>query len=245
MQQRKSAGSVESKTHDGTAEVNTNVATEDSLGYRVYQSIKLQVPSGRKEIIISILEDKRLNGPGAKFKYYPPYHATQLIVDTDPAIYEDEIYKPVILLLKNTDGTIISRKVLEVSSARLDTVYLDESRTQIAYLFTKDYSTGMGSYNGPITYFVHFTDSGMVYFKGENGFISTLKSGWALRYSDTGVEVWSKLCRPANDDFNIIISKCALFTDSFNCVKSIKKGFWENDGSENEGIKELFENFAN
>ncbi len=149
------------------------------------------------------------------------------------------------MLTNADDGTVISRTILDVSCARIDSVYLDESKKHIVYLFTPDYSIGMGSYNGPASYFVHFADTGMVFNKGENGFAITLKSAWAMRYADNRLEVWSKICRPDNlEDFTITTKKCTWDADSFKSVKVARKGIWENESDTSlKSLKEFFDNF--
>jgi len=219
----------------------------DATGYKVFQSIKPQMCAGCKQVTIYLLEDARLEGLTAETHYYPTYHAAQIIFRSDEDILnpDNPDYKPAILLTQDNNGTIISHKTLNVPCARIDTVYLDENKTRIAYLFTLDYSIGMGSYNGPASYFVHFTDTGMVNYKGDNDFAVTLKSAWAMRYTDH-LEVWSKICRPTdNDDFSITTTKCYLETDSFKSVTAVKKGIWEDEGDTSaENLKEFFDNFS-
>jgi hypothetical protein len=222
------------------------VGSIDTTGYKIFQSLTPQVLPGSKQIVIEVLEDARLTGLEAKMHYYPDLHAAQLVFSSDDKIFNpEEEYKPAILLMKSYDGVVILRKVLDVPCARMDTAYLNEKKTGLVYLFTLDYSTGMGSFNGPATYFVRFTDTGIANYNGEYGFASTLKSGWAIKYNGDSLEVWSKICRPADhDDFDITTKKSVLQTDSFKSFKAIKKGIWENEAdTSSESLKEFFDSF--
>ena len=240
---------TKSKQGDTTASIviSKKEMELDTTGYKVFQSIKPQMRAGCKQVTMYLLEDARLGGLTAEIHYYPAYHAAQMIFQSDGNILNPDNpgYKPAILLTKGNDGTIISYTILDVPCARIDTEYLDENKDSIVYLFTLDYSTGMGSYNGPVSYFVHFTDTGMVNFKGDNGFAITLKSAWAMRYTEH-LEVWSKICRPTDDgDFSIITKKCYWDADSFKSVTAVKKGIWEDEGDTSmESLREFFDNFS-
>ena len=237
------------KRSDTASIVNTAKGNvEDTAGYKVFQSISPQMLPGCKQVTVCLLEDARLTGPAAEIRYYPAYHAAQLIFRTDEEILNPDgpEYKHAVLLTKRSDGTVISRRTLDVACARIDTAYLNEDRSQVLYLFTLDYSTGMGSYNGPISYFVNFADTGMAYYKGENGFAITLKSAWAMRYTNNKLEVWSKMCRPGDgEDFDITTKKCTWNVDSFKSVTVVKKGFWEDEGDSSAGsVKGFFDDFS-
>lgn len=218
------------------------------VGYKVFQSIRPQMRVGCAQVTIELFEDARLAGLKAELYYYPDHHAAQMIFTSDEDMLNPDgpEYKPAILLTRGNDGAVISRKTLEVPCARIDTVYLDEHKIRIAYLFTLDYSAGMGSYNGPASYFVHLTDTGMCNYKGDNGFATTLKSAWAVRYANDRLEVWSKICRPTDDDdFAVTTKKCYLDADSFKSVTTVRKGVWEAESDTGEeGLKEFFDNFS-
>lgn len=230
------------KPGDASVSGKSNGQT-DTGGYKVFQSIQPEMLPGCKQVTVCILEDKSLTGIAGGVRYYPDIHAAQLALQSDEAIFNPEgpAYKPAILVIKDKDGSVLRQEILGVPCARIDTAYLDENKTSVIYLFTLDYSTDMGSYNGPATYFVRFSDTGMVNYNRNSSFPTTLKSAWAMRYTTRGLEVWKKLCRPAdNDEFTIVTEKSRWSADSFKSVRVVNKGFWEN---EDDGLKEFFDSF--
>lgn len=239
-----------SSTRTG-APVEMSKASKSALqpaGYKVYQSFLPQMLPGNKQVTVCLLQDERLTGPTASVSYYPGLHAAQLMFHSDEEAFNPDgpEYKPAILLTKGGDGNVISYNILDVPYARIDSAYLDEQKTKLIYLFTLDYSIGMGSYNGPATYFVGFADTGMVNYNAGNSFASTLKTAWAMRYTANGMEVWSKICRPGdNDDFNTATEKAVWQDGSFKITKVVKSGIWENDGSDGaEGMREFIDGFS-
>jgi len=243
------ANTTTSKKADDTTEPLANSKKKielDTTGYKVFQSIKPQMSAGSKQITVYLLEDARLEGLTTEIHYYAALHAAQMKFTSDENISNpDTGYRPAILLTKDNSGAIISYRILDVPCARIDTVYLDENKRNVLYLFTRDYSIGWGSYNGPASYFVYFTDTGMANYKGDNEFATTMKSAWAIRYNGNHMEVWSKLCRPGdNNDFTVTTKKSYFNADSFKSATTVKKGYWEDEGDTGaESLKEFIDNF--
>jgi hypothetical protein len=86
----------------------------------------------------------------------------------------------------------------------------------------------------------------MVNYNAGNRFVSTLKTAWAIRYTGNGMEVLSKICRPADDgDFNVTTEKAVWIDDSFKTTRVVKSGFWENEGNEGQdGMAEYLSGFS-
>ena len=222
----------------------SKTAVTDTAGYKVYQIVRPQMSHGSGQVIISVLQDARLRGLTSVPEYFPHYHAVGISFESDEQIFDGNNitdYKHAVLLITRANGSLISRRVLDVLCALIDTIYLDERKLTVGYLYTEDFSIGWGSYNGPASRFVCFTDTGMVSYPGDNCFAKTLKSAWVIRYAGNHLEVWSKRCRPAdNDDFEITTEKSVFTGDSFKAVKVVKKGYWEDDG---ESIGEFLSSF--
>lgn len=219
----------------------------DTADYKMFQDISPQMPEGSKQISVSILQDVHLAGLEARMIYYPAYHAAELSLKSDDELFNPDgpELKHAILLIKRPDGTEIKRYQLGTPCARIDTAYFDEQKTHPAYILTEDYSTGMGSYNGPLSCFVRFTDTGMVNYNAGSGFATTLKSTWAIRYTNNNLEIYSKICRPCDSgDFCITTRKATWQSDSFKNESTVKNGFWEKEELDGEdALKALFNSF--
>lgn len=227
------------KNHSA-AEANTIPDT----GYAVYQVLKVHAAVPGKSLTICLLQDNRLRGLISDIHYYRNLHAAAIFFSSDMAMFDPDPpgYKPAVLVIKNDLGVPIYRNTLDVPTARIDTLYANERSHRIAYLLTKDYSTGMGSYNGPITYLIYFTDTGIVSYKGDNHFMNSLKTSWLVRYDSAGeMQICSKACRPSEKvEFAITMRKCLLVADSIWTATTVMPGFWENESNGNEGEVQSF-----
>jgi hypothetical protein len=114
-----------------------------------------------------------------------------------------------------------------------------------SYLLTQDLSTGMGSYNGPTTYFYEMVNGKLKpleYFNGQTQqkaplvLMRSLKTNWKLVVSRDGKsqDILQAACRP---DFgngrkggnNFLVYYDRFHFDGKNWVgyKKVEKGFWE------------------
>lgn len=226
--------------------VSNGAGIADTGIYKVYQQIKV---SGDQSMTIELLQDSRLSGLLADMKYYPAIHAAELRFNSDDELFDPDgsaiAFKPALLQIRDKEGVVSRTIALGVPCARIDTAYIDEARTKSVYLLTRDYSTGMGSYNGPFTQFVRFTDTGVYSYNGNSGFASSLKSAWVIRYINGGLEVCSKICRPGNTEQELVTNGRSIWgVDSFKVTTTMKNGFWEDEREEGEdGVKAFLEEF--
>jgi hypothetical protein len=103
---------------------------------------------------------------------------------------------------KTTDYAELERPLARLEGARL---YGNDAQT---YLVTVDYSAGMGSYNGPITFFVEVKNGRLTWLTaterttGKSGRItvmSSLKTVWQIvpARKGAGKDILEARCRPA------------------------------------------------
>lgn len=110
----------------------------DAAGrYYVAQSLTVSSQGISGTSRIELLRDRRLRGKKAPLEIEGP---------------ESEGYLPAVLSLKTPDGVIAASKLLERTDASMKWSKLDGPGPVIE--LTVDYTTGMGTYNGPITSFL-------------------------------------------------------------------------------------------
>ena len=155
---------------------------------------------------------------------------------------------PAKLRLFRADGTLAQEKTLERSRAFLKMAPpLYGEAGQETYLLTVDYSVGMGSYNGPITFLVEVTSGAMRYVSVGGKPITlmrSLKTDWKFAPIKSGgvksTDILEVSCRPSetaksdanpNNDFTVSYRRTHWNGVKWTRREKTKTGFWEDDGA--------------
>lgn len=146
------------------------------------------------------------------------------------------------------DGSVSQEKTLERSRATLDTAppLYGQRRNLPTYLLTVDYSAGMGSYNGPITFLVEVVNGAMRFAPVQGKPISlmrSLKTDWKFSpqkgRSGQTTDILEVSCRPRaniggnadpNKDFVTTYRRFHWNGRSWTKREKTRLGFWEDDG---------------
>jgi hypothetical protein len=144
--------------------------------------------------------------------------------------------KPARLLLKASDGQLIQSLTLEKPYANMEAV--DIGAGTRTFLVTQDFSTGMGSYNGPVTQVLEATPNSIDWAKVRGktspiSFMRSLKSDWTFAPTPDGKDILSADCRPdANaDHFYTTFSRYHRSKTGWVRVARTEKLFWEIEGN--------------
>jgi hypothetical protein len=115
----------------------------------------------------------------------------------------------------------------------MDRVFLYPDRSKPTFILTRDYSMGMGSFNGPISYFLEVSRDGIRYIL-PHGLMTSLKTAWAIAPNGSGSEILSKKCRPDFDksdsdrmEFKVIHERFTFEDGSWHASLREQPGFWE------------------
>ncbi len=112
-------------------------------------------------------------------------------------------------------------------------IFLYPDRSKPTFILTRDYSMGMGSYNGPISYFWEVSSQGIRYIL-PHGLMTSLKTAWAIVPTNSASEILSKKCRPDFEksgsgpmEFKIIHERFTFEEGSWQMRLREQTGFWE------------------
>jgi hypothetical protein len=206
-------------------------------GYKVYQALDLNSYSNGVDGSTLILVDERLEGLRGAIKTDPYSGIETLDVAPDPSAWflPQQDVKEALLLIVDQRRRLLYSERLGRESARLDRVFLYQDRSKPTFILTRDYSIGMGSYNGPISYFLEVTGDGIRYIL-PHGLMTSLKTTWAIIPSNPAAEILSKKCRPDFEksssesgqmEFKIIHERFTFHDGSWQAKLREQAGFWE------------------
>jgi len=95
----------------------------------------------------------------------------------------------------------------------------------------------VGSYNGPVSYFLEISADGVRYILS-HGLMTSLKTAWAIVNKEKSVEIPSKKCRPnfessspSTMEFPLIYERFYFESDTWNSELHKEAGFWECEGA--------------
>jgi hypothetical protein len=204
-------------------------------GYRVFQALDLNTYSNGIDGSALILVDERLDGLRGAMKTDAYSGIETLHVEPDPSAWfvPQQDVNEALLLIVDQRLRILYTERLGRESARLDRVFLYQDRSKPTFVLTRDYSIGMGSYNGPISYFLEVSASGIRYIL-PHGLMTSLKTAWAIVPANAAAEIISKKCRPDFDKsdpgsmaFKVIHEQFAFADGSWHTTLREEPGFWE------------------
>lgn len=209
-----------------------------TAGYRIFQGLTLNRFSNGVDGSILILIDERIDGLAGAMRNDPYSGMGTLHLELDPrnwSLRQDEV-KPALLLVVDEKLRVLYSEELGRESARLDRVFLYRDRSHPTFVVTRDYSIGWGSYNGPVSYFLDVTESGIHYIL-PHGLMTSLKTAWAIDNGENSAVIISKRCRPdfeksMNDssmEFKIIYERICFDGESWRANLCEEHGFWENE----------------
>lgn len=211
-------------------------------GYKIFQGLGLNRYSNGIDGFILILIDERIAGLAGEIRNDGYAGIVSLHIDHPSQnwlLREGEV-RQALLLVVDERNRILYSELLGRESARLDRVFLYQDKSKPTFIVTRDYSIGMGSYNGPISYFLDVSATGIRYIF-PHGLMTSLKTAWILKNRPDSVEVISKKCRP---DFSVatqgalqfqVIYERFFFRDgSWQTESHSEPGFWEADGPLND-----------
>ena len=170
---------------------------------------------------------------------------TRIKLDMSDAATSD--FSKAKLRLVSAAGAVLQEKTLERSRAYLEVsppLYGNTARQ--TYLLTVDYSVGMGSYNGPVTFLVEVTNGAMRYVSVSGkpiALMRSLKTDWKFAPIKSGgiksTDILEVSCRPSetaksdanpNNDFTIFYRRYH-WNNQWTKREKTKSGFWEDDGT--------------
>jgi hypothetical protein len=221
--------------------------------YKVSKSYSLSKSVHGVDGILQLLQDNRL-----KKNLYNKQFGTAF---NDMYMYDKKILPlfkdnpplgAVLRILSQHEGYFLireSRTFDFVPVAWLEEIGLSDAYKP-TYLFTLDESVGMGSYNGPVTYFYEIVDGKLKpieYLNNETGkrdkivLMRSLKTNWKLVKSKNGKskDILHVDCRPSyesksKDEVDFMISYHRFHFDGKEWVKyeRVDKDFWEVDAND-------------
>jgi pyrimidine deaminase RibD-like protein len=146
-------------------------------GYKIYQALKLNAYSNGIEGSILILIDERVEGLKGCMQRHTYSDTETLHIEgwSQPNIE----LKQALLLIVDERLRIIYSEQLGRESARLDRAFLYPDKSKPTFILTRDYSAGMGSYNGPISYFLEVSARG-IHYTLPYGLMTSLKTAWIM-----------------------------------------------------------------
>lgn len=143
------------------------------------------------------------------------------------------------LKIVGSDGRLIAQRKLDTPLAKLQAWSPDVAGSHL-FLLTQDYSTGVGSYNGPGTVLLRVSNGVPQYVNAlnlESGrvepirLMKSLKSDWRIsRREKDGGDILSVSCYPKEGgQFVIEYIRYSSTNARWREHKREKKGFWESD----------------
>jgi hypothetical protein len=142
------------------------------------------------------------------------------------------------LRITGGSGMVIAKRGLATPLAKLES-WNPDSRANLFFLLTEDYSTGAGSYNGPGTILVRVSDGVLRDVKAQSAeshrevslrLMKSLKSDWQISSRENGGEILSVSCHPRKGGhFVIDYIRYSLQGTQWREYKRQVRGFWESD----------------
>ena len=211
-------------------------------GYKIFQRFSLNHYSHGVDGTIQILIDERIVGLTGAIRN-DPYSGIGILhiqVDSQNWSLDRTEVKPALLLITDEHNRVVYSEWLERESARLDRVFLRSDKSRQTFIVTRDYSIGWGSYNGPVSYFLEVTPTGIRYIF-PHGLMTSLKSAWAIAYQSAAldsdsIEVIYQKCRPnfveiEHQDlaFQTTYERFYLAGDVWKSERLTETLFWEHE----------------
>jgi hypothetical protein len=227
---------IEFKKDKNISEINL----EDIVGlkhlinikkYKIFQNINLNTTSNGINGGIVVIIDKKLRGINGDIEFQT-YNGNVYIPKFDNLDndfnYENKLQA--IILIIDASLNVIYLEQLGREAARIDVVYLYENKTKPTYVITRDYSVGMGSYNGPISYFFEITDKMVTYLFDKRGFMTSLKLAWCLADNRNKKEIYhQRTSMNEFEEFDITYERFYFNNNEWLTQKFVENGFWENE----------------
>ncbi|MDJ1482779.1 hypothetical protein QNI16_19925 [Cytophagaceae bacterium YF14B1] len=116
--------------------------------------MKLEPSAKEHDRTLLIVMDERLHGLNGTLTYYAYGKGVSVPGFTSDSTMEQTYnLKKAQLLVVDNHLRIVYREQLDVTTARVDKVFLYGDANKPTFVLTKDYSQGSGSYNGPVSFF--------------------------------------------------------------------------------------------
>ena len=204
-------------------------------GYKIFQALDLNSYSNGIDGSALILVDERLDGLQGEIKRdsYSGIETLDVVPDPSAWFVPQQDVNEALMLIVDQRFRILYSERLGRESARLDRVFLYQDRSKPTFILTRDYSIGWGAYNGPISYFLEVSGSGIRYIL-PHGLMTSLKTAWAIVPTNTVAEILSKKCRPDFDksdsgpmEFKVIYERFTFQDGSWHPRLREQSGFWE------------------
>ena len=153
----------------------------------------------------------------------------------------DNIY-PAVLRIQNESGNILVH-TLERAPTTLKIV-TEIQEIPAWYALTVDYSIGMGSYNGTITFFVRVKNSQLEWLKAINpktgqlndiALMRSLKTDWRFHRSlkSNKISILEVACQPnwnnSDEDFETIYTRYYFTGSHWTALEIREPGYWESE----------------
>lgn len=166
-----------------------------------------------------------------------------VVSETDP-LYKSFTQNPpqnAELRLADAEGHILASESLERPLARIEPATLQTQKQ--TFLITVDYSAGLGSYAGPTTFLLELDGPRFEWVQATSegpkamvkiALARTLKSDWKLSRSESGQDILSFYCRPADSnasgDFELHYVRYHFDAEKgWLEYERVKKGMWKSD----------------
>jgi hypothetical protein len=221
--------------------------------YKVSKSYPLSKSVHGINGILQLLQDNRLKKDLHNKQFGTAFNGMYMHDKKILSLFKDNPPLGVILrILSQQEGYYLAKESYTydfVPVAWLEEVKLSGSEKP-SYLFTKDESIGMGSYNGPVTYFYEIVDGKLKpieYRSNETNkrdkivLMRSLKTNWELIKSKDGKtqDILHVACRPSyesksKDEVDFIIYYDRFHFDGTEWVRyeRVDKDFWEVDADD-------------
>ncbi|MGH7035818.1 MAG: hypothetical protein ACREFL_18965 [Stellaceae bacterium] len=212
-------------------------------GYRIHQQVVLDADATGLSGKLQILEDDRIPPMLRREMWGKSYMLDMILDDSDPVRrqFEKAPMSLTHLRLADASGRVLHDETLEVPLAEIKVAYLYGNRFP-TYLVTADYSTGLGSYNGPVTRFVEIRNGRFGYIRlaeapGKDDLLTlmrSLKTDWRILRSQHGksATIQSVSCRPdfaTENDFITTYSTYRFDGTRWHRSSRQSREFWESD----------------
>lgn len=202
-------------------------------GYKIFQQLALNTFYGSNSATLYVLVDEKLTSISGSFRtneeenIITPDFGTNFELN---GYAENELNKAIVVAVDENGETIFTEK-LDRYCARIDEVMLDK----LTICLTVDYSAGMGSYNGPVSYFLSVNANDLEFLFEKTGFMTSLKRGWRLNYTNGRPEIWYTKCDfnpdASNESENFITQYIHYYKEDGEWKFTTTKEFlmWENE----------------
>jgi len=141
--------------------------------------------------------------------------------------------------LQDFRGSSISTYKFERPLAHIDGTILRETDRRF-WMVTVDFSTGFGSYGGPVTYLFDISKKELIpestldtsaNKRSVLSLLRSLKSDWKVRTNGAKQDILVVNCAPNSDasEFIVIYTRFHFMKDHWETRLRRAKGFWEND----------------